>query len=40
MATPFGNVPLVISGALKAIYDLTLLISVQHIKPPEEQVPQ
>jgi MFS family permease len=29
--------PLFLGGALKAIYDLTLLSMFRHVKPPEEQ---
>ncbi len=37
LATSFAGMPLVISGVLKSIYDLTLLFSFRHIRPPEEQ---
>jgi MFS family permease len=37
LATGFAGMPLVISGVLKSIYDLTLLFSFRHIRPPEEQ---
>ena len=37
LATPFSGLPLVICGGLKIIYDLALLISFRHIKPPEER---
>jgi MFS family permease len=36
LATPFSGLPLVLCGGLKIIYDLALLISFRHIKPPEE----
>ncbi len=36
LATPFAGLPLVICGALKIVYDLALLYSFRHIKPPEE----
>jgi MFS family permease len=36
LATPFSGLPLVICGALKIAYDLSLLWSFRHIKPPEE----
>jgi len=36
LATPFSGLPLVICGALKIVYDVSLLISFRHIKPPEE----
>jgi MFS family permease len=37
LATPFSGLPLVICGCLKIVYDLALLVSFRHIKPPEEQ---
>jgi MFS family permease len=37
LATPFSGLPLVICGSLKIVYDLALLISFRHIKPPEER---
>jgi MFS family permease len=37
LATPFSGLPLVLCGSLKIIYDLALLISFRHIKPPEER---
>jgi hypothetical protein len=37
LATPFSGLPLVICGSLKIIYDLSLLASFRHIKPPEEK---
>jgi MFS family permease len=36
LATPFAALPFVICGALKIVYDLALLFSFRHIKPPEE----
>jgi hypothetical protein len=36
LSSAFGSMPLVISGILKGIYDLTLLFSFRHIRPPEE----
>ena len=36
MATSFIGLPLIVSGGLKIVYDLTLLFSFQPIKPPEE----
>jgi MFS family permease len=36
LATSFSGLPLVICGALKIVYDLALLMSFRHIKPPEE----
>jgi MFS family permease len=37
LATSFSGLPLVICGALKIAYDLALLVSFRHIKPPEEK---
>jgi MFS family permease len=37
MTNPFSGLPLVICGCLKILYDLSLLYSFRHIKPPEEQ---
>jgi MFS family permease len=37
LALPFAGLPLVLCGGLKIIYDLALLYSFRHIKPPEEQ---
>jgi MFS family permease len=37
LSTPFSGLPLVLCGALKIIYDLSLLWSFRHIKPPEEK---
>jgi MFS family permease len=37
LATPFAALPLVICGVLKIVYDLALLFSFRHIKPPEEK---
>jgi MFS family permease len=36
LATSFSGLPLVICGALKIVYDLALLFSFRHVKPPEE----
>jgi hypothetical protein len=36
LTTTFAALPLVISGTLKIVYDLLLLYSFRHIKPPEE----
>ncbi len=36
LAMPFAGLPLVLCGSLKIIYDLALLYSFRHIKPPEE----
>jgi MFS family permease len=37
LTTSLAALPLVICGALKIVYDLSLLFSFRHIKPPEEQ---
>ena len=37
LTTSAAGLPLVICGALKIAYDLALLYSFRHIKPPEEQ---
>jgi hypothetical protein len=37
LATPFAGLPLVICGTLKIVYDLALLFSFRHRKPPEER---
>jgi MFS family permease len=37
LTTSLAVLPLVICGALKIAYDLALLFSFRHIKPPEEQ---
>jgi MFS family permease len=36
LATPFSGLPLVVCGVLKIVYDVALLTSFRHIKPPEE----
>jgi MFS family permease len=36
LASSFAGLPLVICGCLKIVYDLSLLMSFRHIKPPEE----
>ena len=36
LATAFAGLPLVVCGTLKIAYDLALLFSFRHIKPPEE----
>ena len=36
LTTTFLGLPLVVCGALKIVYDLALLSSFRHIKPPEE----
>ena len=37
LATPFTGLPLVICGVLKIVYDVALLFSFRHMKPPEEK---
>ena len=37
LSTSFAALPLVICGVLKIVYDVSLLFSFRHIKPPEEQ---
>jgi MFS family permease len=39
LTTSFAGLPLVICGVLKIVYDLSLLFSFRHIKPPEERSP-
>jgi len=36
LSTSFAGLPLVVCGVLKIVYDLSLLFSFRHIKPPEE----
>src|SRR5207302_1590948 len=36
LSTTFSGLPLVICGCLKIAYDVSLLLSFRHIKPPEE----
>jgi MFS family permease len=36
LAMPFSGLPLVLCGALKIAYDVALLFSFRHIRPPEE----
>jgi hypothetical protein len=38
LAASFMALPLVISGALKIVYDVSLLLSFRHVKPPEERI--
>jgi len=38
LTTPFLGLPLILCGTLKIVYDIALLISFRHIKPPEETV--
>jgi MFS family permease len=40
LAMPFSGLPLVICGVLKIAYDLALLNSFRHVKPPEEKALQ
>ena len=35
---PFSGLPLVLCGTLKIVYDLALLYSCRHVKPPEENL--
>jgi predicted MFS family arabinose efflux permease len=37
LMTAFSGLPLVVCGTLKIAYDLALLFSFRHIKPPEEE---
>ena len=37
LSTSFAGLPFVICGVLKIVYDLALLFSFRHIKPPEER---
>jgi MFS family permease len=39
LATSFAGLPLVACGALKIAYDVALLLSFRHLKPPEERGP-
>jgi MFS family permease len=36
LTMPFSGLPLVVCGVLKIIYDVALLFSFRHVKPPEE----
>ncbi|MEA2982549.1 MAG: hypothetical protein QOF09_4372 [Alphaproteobacteria bacterium] len=36
LTTAFSGLPLVVCGVLKIVYDVALLVSFRHIKPPEE----
>ena len=40
LAMPFSGLPLVLCGVLKIVYDVSLLSSFRHIKPPEEAAPR
>ena len=37
LSTALPGLPLVICGGLKIIYDISLLLSFRHVKPPEER---
>jgi MFS family permease len=37
LMTAFSGLPLVVCGTLKIAYDIALLFSFRHVKPPEEQ---
>jgi MFS family permease len=37
LATPVAGLPFIACGVLKIVYDLALLYSFRHVKPPEEQ---
>jgi hypothetical protein len=37
LTTAFSGLPLVLCGVLKIVYDVALLFSFRHLKPPEEQ---
>lgn len=37
LATPFSGLPLVLCGVLKIAYDVALLWTFRHVKPPEEK---
>jgi hypothetical protein len=36
LTSAFPGLPLVICGALKIAYDIALLFTFRHVKPPEE----
>ena len=38
LATPFSGLPLVLCGVLKIAYDVALLYTFRHVKPPEEKM--
>jgi MFS family permease len=40
LSTSFIGLPLVVCGVLKIVYDLALLYSFRHLKPPEEREPR
>jgi MFS family permease len=37
LTLPFSGLPLVLCGSLKIVYDLALLFTFRHVKPPEER---
>jgi hypothetical protein len=37
LTTSFSRLPLVVCGVLKIVYDVSLLFSFRHVKPPEER---
>lgn len=37
LSTAFSGLPLVVCGALKIVYDISLLLSFRQLKPPEER---
>jgi len=37
LTTSFSGLPLVVCGVLKIVYDVALLFSFRHVKPPEER---
>jgi len=37
LAMPFAGLPFVLCGCLKIAYDLALLRSFRHLRPPEER---
>ena len=37
LTTTFSGLPLVVCGVLKIVYDVALLFSFRHVKPPEER---
>jgi hypothetical protein len=38
LTMPFIGLPLVLCGALKIVYDVALLATFRHVKPPEEEL--
>jgi MFS family permease len=40
LATPFSGLPLIACGVLKIVYDVALLYTFRHVKPPEERLRQ